>query len=406
MINRLTEERELVEVVYANQAAYRSQTIGDKDVQCRGDGQPEGHFGFDAANYEEWFGVSVCEPASNSDAEGNGREAVPGQKRKRNVREEGYNEVLGKKASKQILTWFPRTADELKNTPDFINEFADLYWSRKKFDAIVPVAMDYAKRVFLSKTAQETFNYQYDHPLHFYRDGVKYYAPLFSSQVLGRLILNQSKNDVEEAKKFVQNLLLVLNKAVPKVNTFLMVSPPSSGKTWLVNSLTKNFWAVGAIQNNEKNGSPFIYQDAVGMRVNIWNECILNGIANVETSKEIWEGQDTSVQVKHEKGKFLKRTPLFVTCNAEPWTFAPKSKQAFLDRCFYYKWVAQPDLIQFTGYPVPIAWKLILDQFEDELWWNDLPEYSELIEDQDNHSFANWLKETSTSDEWIWLNSY
>lgn len=313
---------------------------------------------------------------------------------------------MGKALAQHILTWFPKTHNDLRDSPGFEDDFRELYWNEKKFLAIAHTAMKHAKRQFFEKSAGEVFHHRFMHPQTFYFAELAYYDPIFSAKALCKVIFLQCFEQIELAKDFISKFMLVLNKEVPKRNTFLMVSPPSSGKTWVVNSCLDNFWAVGGIQNTKKGGSNFTYQDGVGMRVNLWNECILQEKAAIETAKQVWEGDRTSVQVKHEKNTFLYRTPLFVTANNVPWTYCKTEEKAFLDRCYFYKWTPQPWLLKMGKYPCPLAWHIIMANYTSDEWWNEIQKLGidQLIEEQDDHSYESWLKDNVTPDEWKYLN--
>lgn len=308
-----------------------------------------------------------------------------------------------------ILKWFPQTPDELHSLPDFREdpEFSFLYWKNSSFQQLALVAFKHAKLTFMQQSTKAILEMRYNNPKVYYLDGLAYYSPEFSANLLARLILEQNGGDVTNAIQFIQSIFNITDKIIPKVNTFLIISPPSAGKTYLISSLAKNFWPLGLVQNHVKGGGNFNWQDAVGCRLNLWNECLLMGEAFIEQAKAVWEGDSVSVDVKHEKQKTLKRTPLFITCNKDPWTFAPGSRQAFLDRCVLYRWHRQPWLKKFEAYPVPSAWHLLYEKSSQVEWWNDVPTTDVLLADRHAplSDYATWLRSELPDDEWKELNT-
>lgn len=288
-----------------------------------------------------------------------------------------------------------------------MSNFTYLYWNDQAFQKVAKVAFKHAKLTFMHQSTKEILKQRYDNPKNYYLQGLSYYSPDFSAHVIARLILEQVGGDITNAIQFVQSIFNISDKLIPKVNTFLIVSPPSAGKTYLINSFAKNFWPLGMVQNHVKNGGNFNWQDAVGCRLNLWNECLLMGEAFIEQAKAVWEGDAVSVDVKHEKQKTLKRTPLYITCNKDPWAFTLGSKQAFLDRCIQYRWHRQPWLKKMDAYPVPSAWHLIYENSQRVEWWNDVPTTDVLVANKNLplNDYATWLRSEMDEQEWNELNT-
>nr|QTE04082.1 MAG: nonstructural protein [Tarsiger cyanurus ambidensovirus] len=321
----------------------------------------------------------------------------------------GILETIGKALSALILKWFPHSPDDLVQLKEFISDFPDLYWNESFYKKMASVSFAHAKSEFTKQDTKTICRQRFERPIPFYSiDPLNYFNPYYSAQILARLVLEQNGGDITNAISFITRMFEVSDKLYPKKNTFLITSPPSCGKSYLINSFVKNFWAVGYIQNNKKNSSSdFNYQDAVGMRINLWNECLMEGKAFVEQAKQVWEGDNVSVNVKHERMKILKRTPLFICANNEPWQFCMYAKSAFKDRCFHYKWTKQPWLIKLDAYPVPICWHIIMENYQNVEWWNNVLTVDQILSKRhdDEVFFSNWLKTELTPEEWLYINT-
>lgn len=302
----------------------------------------------------------------------------------------------GEKAAAKILEWFPASLSGLRKLPLFRKYFKAYYWNQKFFDNVMPIAWDHsvlewnkfslAKIIAIRAKSPESF--LLDHHL-------DYYAPRYSAELLARLLLEQYHTP-EAARDFIRQVIQITDKEVPKINTLLIISPPSAGKTFLINSLITLLWNTGQIRNSKKGGDTFTYQDGNNKRANVWNECALCGKEAVETAKQVWEGFAVSINVKFAKGQTLERTPLFVTCNQVPWSMVPGEKPAFLDRCFSHTWTTQRWLKNVCFYPSPLGWKNLLKHFEDIGWWEKIPGVA-YFDDRaaigETRMFHDWLKE-------------
>lgn len=363
----------------------------------------------DGPDQGDWAGDILCSKTERLPAKALASKRKFGEKDEvRSEPGQGFLEKTGKALSALILKWFPHSPDELVQLNEFEETFPNLYWNETFCQKMVSISFDHAKKKFTKQSTKAILEQRYNQPIPFYLAPMTYYNPKFSAQILARLILEQNGGDITNAISFVTVMFEVADKLYPKKNTLLITSPPSCGKTYLINSFVKNFWSVGYIQNNKKHGSSdFNYQDAVGMRINLWNECLMEGKTFVEQAKQVWEGDDVSVNVKHQRMKIMKRTPLFITANQDPWTFCMYAKQAFIDRCFHYKWRKQPWLAKLDAYPVPICWHLIMQNYKDVEWWNVIPPFEALIADghKDESFFDHWLKSESTPEEWLYINT-
>lgn len=310
---------------------------------------------------------------------------------------------MGQEISQKLLEWSPSQVRDALKIPCFEDDYPDLYWDSVRFTKVVERAWDHAVQTWNTKSMSEIISYQFQNPYKFLLSNhVAYYNPLYSAKLICRLILNQC-HTTDESKTFIDNLFLVLDKIEPKKNTFCMVSPPNAGKSFIISSILKLIWNEGNVENAEKGGSSFTFQEAYNKRAAKWNECVLNGKKNVEQAKEIWEGCPCAVQVKYKSGTVLDRTPLLVSANKLPWAHYPSERDAFMSRCFLYQWAAQPWLEQVALKPCPLAWKYIVENYQDLDWWNELPSTSEFADKHDDekvlkNSFLTWIEEQEDFD--------
>lgn len=376
-------------------------------MACHGEPHKGDENGHDNSDSEEWAGAFLHGENGESSGQTLSLKRKAGEEAEIPSGKKSWMEEQGQAVSSLILKWFPNTPDELHSLPDFRANFNYLYWNDVSFQKVAKVAFKHAKLTFMQQSTHDIFEQRYNNPKNYYLDGQSYYSPDFSAKILARLILEQNGGDVTNAIQFIQSIFNITDKVIPKVNTFLIISPPSAGKTYLINSLAKNFWPLGLVQNHVKGGGDFHWQDAVGCRFNLWNECLLMGESFIEQAKAVWEGDAVSVNVKHEKQKTLKRTPLFITCNKDPWSFTPASKQAFLDRCIIYRWHRQPWLKKLDSYAVPSSWHILYNNTQRVEWWNDVPTTDVILAERNLplNDYASWLRSELEENEWKELNT-
>lgn len=371
-------KRYVYEASFGSRASYRSDNHEGDIIQLGcASCQETGDAGLLDASKQDWPGSTICNYLGEHTGQMAADEQRKGYKR-RTTAAFDYVET-GKEISASILKWqIKKEGDVINHLPDFEMDFPYLYWNPKLYNTVIPIAWDHAVKDWNKKTFDEILEIQWEHEYKFMLNfHPQYYAPEPSAYILARLILDQSNGIIEHAMEFVENVVKIIDKVNPKINTFLLVSPPSAGKTFLVNSIAGLLWNVGDIENAEKGGSAFTFQEAYNKRMAIWNECVLNGTKNIEASKQVWEGQSCAVQVKYKAGIELKRTPLFVTCNQRPWWNCKKNEQAFLDRCYFYEWTRQEWLKYLQLKPVPTAW-MHLDG-ATYTWWDNIPSIDELL---------------------------
>lgn len=287
----------------------------------------------------------------------------------------------GKAAVQKILEWLPINPTSFRSHPEYDNEFGEFHFSPKR-EQVFNAAWEIARNTWQNKTFREIMTTWNKRPGNLLGNGrPNYFAPELSLRIACRLIMEQMV-DPHRCIEFVQNVLDVIDKVNPKVNALVIVSPPSAGKTFFIESLLAAVWSRGFVRNQKKFGDQFPYQDAVGCRAIEWNECVLEGDSATETAKQLWEGHNITVNVKYEKGATLTRTPLFVSANSPPWTFVKKEEKAFRDRCFYHLWSRQPWLKELKLQLCPLLWyELITSNWKEIAFWEELDSAQKIIEE-------------------------
>lgn len=264
---------------------------------------------------------------------------------------------MGVKATKAILTWFPDSESSLMTIPEFKRDFPELYWDAEKRKKVVSAAFMDATKEWMQYSVTQMIELRERNPLALMRNYNKpYYSPSFSAQLIARLILSQLNDNQELTREFISNFIAVIDKRLPKKNTFVIMGAPSSGKTFFFHSMMVLCWNFGQIRNNKKGGDSFTYMDAIDCRVAEWNECTLMGAEEIETAKMVWEGMPAPVNVKYKTNQRLQRTPLLVSSNSLPWKMCRPEEKAFRDRSFVYTWRRAEWLKHFRLYPNPLLW--------------------------------------------------
>nr|WQF02862.1 MAG: nonstructural protein NS1 [Bee densovirus 5] len=295
------------------------------------------------------------------------------RKRKASGRKEHSAEELGEQLVEAIKEIMPIDENHFKTSSYFAVKFRFLLFNQSRLNNLLGGAWHIVTSEFNELTMDEILAMQMNNQKQFLGDGHDlYYSINLSSKIVYRLLLNQLGHE-SEVKLFIERVYKILDKAYPKVNSMTIISEPSAGKTYLLNSLGRLIWNKGNIRNHNNNSDSFPYQDAYNKRINFWNECHLEGTTHIEMAKMIWEGQGIPINRKHEKGCTMKRTPLFVSSNKDPWSMRPEVKKAFMDRTFYYRWKPQLWLKELDRQLHPLLWCTLFEDMEKELYPMEIP---------------------------------
>lgn len=323
---------------------------------------------------------------------GDGSDNVEPQRKRLRGKRPGKSpqQLQGEAVQAFIIKYQPVNEQAVDECREFQTEFPDLLWDPVRRKHCVEVAWKLAISQWNELPLEEIGRLRYNVPAHYRHSRQTYYDPQYSARLLAAIALEQNGGILSKAQMFIENIINVVNRVVPKVNTICVVSAPSAGKSFFFDPLLDLCWTKGGIRNPVKGSSDFCYQDGVGKRINNWNECNMLGSSFVDSAKQIWEGQDATVNVKHRSGTVLKRTPLIVTANKIPWSMVPGESKAFMDRCYFYKWKSLPGLKDCSAYPCPLGWALLINCYQTDTWWNDLPNLLDYNPD-DEAFFKDWF---------------
>lgn len=168
-------------------------------------------------------------------------------------------------------------------------------------------------------------------------------------------------NDREHIVQFLQDVHNVCERRIPKLNSIVVVSPPSGGKNWFFDMILAFYWNKGQMGNPNKHNT-FAYQECVGKRILLWNEPNYES-AETDMLKMILGGDNYNVKVKYKQDMAVYRTPVIVLSNKMvPFMYDP----AFEDRIRLYNWMTAPLLKDKDSKPLPSAWVDLLEYYDIE----------------------------------------
>ena len=227
-------------------------------------------------------------------------------------------------------------------------------------NSIIEHAWEEATIGWNCKTMQEIIEHRWNQP-NFKLDS-RYYSPELSSLLILKLLIKQNGTG-ETTDIFISNIFAWIDKEISKKNTFTIIGPPSSGKTYFMDTVCDLLWNCGKMKNFSRI-QQFPLDDCFNRRVLIWNEAaVAADSVNINKAKEILEGHDTVADRKYLPPGYVRRTPVAITSNNDLWAVCQSEAQAFQDRMFYYRWHRQDWLKKFQKKPHPLAWKYIYEWF-------------------------------------------
>lgn len=177
-----------------------------------------------------------------------------------------------------------------------------------------------------------------------------YYTLEDSLHILIDLLEFQMDHDQELIGQFITDLFNILERKVPKLNTFILFAPSSSGKNFFLDCIKDYYLNVGKLQNATKHNN-FSFQDAVYRRLNFWNEPNYSP-DRFESLKELLGGDTTNTPVKHRSEGLVYRTPCLVATNR---TVSFMTSPFFNDRVVQYNWQPYLKLKNYNKKPYPLA---------------------------------------------------
>lgn len=177
-----------------------------------------------------------------------------------------------------------------------------------------------------------------------------YYSLEDSLHIIIDLLEFQMDHDQELIGQFITDLYNVVERKVPKLNTFVLYAPSSSGKNYFLDCIKDYYLNVGKLQNATKHNN-FSFQDAVYRRLNFWNEPNYSP-DRFESLKELLGGDTTNTPVKHRSEGLVYRTPCLVATNR---TVSFMTSPFFHDRIVQYNWQPYLKLKNYDKKPYPLT---------------------------------------------------
>lgn len=163
---------------------------------------------------------------------------------------------------------------------------------------------------------------------------------------------------------FIDDLYLVLERKHwnKKVNTFEIIGPPQSWKTWFTKQIANFYIIVGNIGNCTK-GERFPFQDAVNKRVNILNDKAVHPDALQQFLGPLG-GDEDNVAQKGVSGEELTRIPVIHTNNIAIFYKDRTLKDAFEQRIIHYEFKrVESDYFRCVGEKIcnPLVWPKLIE---------------------------------------------
>nr|QOD39539.1 NS1 [uncultured densovirus] len=183
-----------------------------------------------------------------------------------------------------------------------------------------------------------------------YGNADSYYFDVETSVNVLNELLKFQMGDEEYCHAFMSTLYDIVERKVPKMNTLLIKSPPSSGKNYFFDCIKDYFLNVGHLCRANKHNN-FAFQDAEGRRLILWNEPNYSP-EFVESLKELLGGDSTNVSVKHKAEAPVYRTPIIMLTNSH---LSIINDPAFKDRVKVYYWKKAQYLADYDKKPHPLA---------------------------------------------------
>lgn len=147
-------------------------------------------------------------------------------------------------------------------------------------------------------------------------------------QWLDKLLL---VNNIDKTE-FLQQLLCIMNKAIDRLNAFVIEGPTTTGKSLLLNLVCANY-LYGTVQRSGDH-SQFFLQNLLNKSVALMEEPRITPIT-VNDFKELLGGQPFDIHVKHQEDVRLKRIPVLISTNTNICTYiSATDANAIKARCY------------------------------------------------------------------------
>lgn len=259
------------------------------------------------------------------------------------------------KVSALLAKWHPAPLQAIKSVEEFKQSSL---LTNPKNDSYVNKAITLYSDALIDYSLRDYYELlkQCENPIFF--KGVEYGTEEDSLDILTQLMKHQFDDDEGKIQEFLQTLVDVLDKRIPKKNCIAIKSPPSAGKNFFFDMICAIFVNYGQLGRANKQNL-FAFQEAPNKRVLIWNEPNYE-MAMTDTIKMMMAGDPYNVRVKHSADQPVPKTPVIVMTNEMvPFLY----DTAFKDRIAKYEWSAAPFLKNINYKPCPIAFFSLLNKY-------------------------------------------
>lgn len=171
-----------------------------------------------------------------------------------------------------------------------------------------------------------------------------------SLDIIDHLIRHQCNDDDEQIHVFLNAVVDIIDKRIPKCNCLVIHSLPSAGKNFFFDMIFAILMNYGQLGGANKHNL-FAFQEAPNKRLIVWNEPNYeSGV--VDTLKMMFAGDNCPVRVKYSMDANVTRTPVIVLTNTH---VSFMSDTAFRDRIITFNWQPAPFLKEIEYKPYPMA---------------------------------------------------
>lgn len=170
----------------------------------------------------------------------------------------------------------------------------------------------------------------------------------FSTTETADLFLRWCEEQQISSGDCMMKLYYICDKTLPKYNSFMLQGASNAGKTFWNTMLTSASNVIGqTIQSND-----FTWMNCVDKELIQFAELKLNNEQLIENFKKITGGEPTIVNVKHQGGRIIQRTPVIITCNTLPWeTHEGHTKTTIQNRMFYFHDLTESQVLKNVKIP-------------------------------------------------------
>lgn len=265
----------------------------------------------------------------------------------------------------------PRTLEEfILDYPSYpvINIMETKVWEQSEYkyllsnDRVLQRALQAVQVKYMNMTYDDFVKYYNElpeHHLYFARGNVPMYDYYFNIDTSLKHIeevleyhLNPDGDQPHKVGQFFQDVYNIIEKRLPKKNTLYIVGAASSGKNYIIDSLSAFLINVGNMANFNKY-SQFPFNDCKSRRLIIWNEPNFVESA-IDTLKMATGGDPLPCNIKNKDHYIMPRTPLIIMSNHD--RFKPNKNPPFAERFITYTyWNALP-WPKVDKKPHPLVW--------------------------------------------------